>query len=60
MGINKKKLTKKVNIFLLSSTEYAQNDSSLTYFINKNQLNVKTTNDKSRFTGYTELYFTYK
>ena len=53
-------LTRKVNIFLLSSTEYAQNDSSLTYFINKNQLNVKTTNDKSRFTGYTELYFTYK
>ena len=43
-----------------SETEYMTETNNPTYFINNNIMNLSSTNDRSRFTGYLEIYFIYK
>lgn len=59
--LKEKLLTREFHIWILSATELGtEPNNGMTYFIsgtNGDQLEITTTNDKSRFTGYAELYY---
>jgi len=59
IDLRQKLITREFHIWLLSDHEYGtEPNNGINYFITTGKnLHITTTNDKSRFTGYADLYY---